>query len=514
MSDVRVADVLASLSVVADLGFGLPPGEALQSCLIATELAHRMGLAATDVSDVYYTTLLEHVGCVGFAHEAAALLGDELMVGAAAAVTNDDQVLDALVGFHVRATRGMALVPRAQAIARSVRGGSDAARAFATAACEVGRATARRIGLSAGVERGLHEVFEVWNGKGGAQGLRGEQISYPARIARAASVAARFHQLGGRDAAIRALRARSGGMVDPAIATAFAAHATSILATAEVVDPHRAVLDAEPQPRRSIAGARMLDVAAAFADLIDLKSPFLHGHSAGVARLSRAAGERLHLAPGELEQLSTAALLHDLGRVGIPDSVWERAGPLTAPQWEQVRMHAYHSERVLARSSALAPLATIVGMHHERLDGSGYHRGAQAREIVRAARVIAAADSYDAMTHVRPWRGALGYDAAAEQIRLDVRAGRLDADAAGAVLEGTGRERDRLDRPPPPAGLTEREIEVLRLVARGLSNREIGDRLFISSRTAEHHVQHLYAKIGVSSRAAAALFAMEHGLLE
>jgi HD-GYP domain-containing protein (c-di-GMP phosphodiesterase class II) len=303
-------------------------------------------------------------------------------------------------------------------------------------------------------------------------------------------------------------------MVDPAIADALAAHATSIFGTASAIDPHLAVLDAEPEPRRAVAGPRIGEIAAAFADLVDLKSPFLHGHSAGVARLSRAAGERLGLAQGELGQLSNAALLHDLGRVGIPDSVWERPGPLTAPQWEQVRMHPYHSERALARSTALAPLATIVGMHHERLDGSGYHRGAHAREIVRAARIIAAADSYDAMTHVRPWRDALGPDAAAEQIRIDVRAGRLDPDAARAVLEGAGRERDRLDRPPPPAGLTEREVEVLRLVAEGLSNREIGDRLFISARTAEHHVQNMYAKVGVSSRAAAALFAMEHGLLD
>jgi HD-GYP domain-containing protein (c-di-GMP phosphodiesterase class II) len=197
----------------------------------------------------------------------------------------------------------------------------------------------------------------------------------------------------------------------------------------------------------------------------------------------------------------------------VPDSVWERPGPLTSAQWELVRTHAYLSERVLARSHTLAPLAPVVGRHHERLDGSGYHRGSLARDISRDARILAVADAYDAMTHHRPHRDALSPDAAAGQLRAEVRAGRLDPDATSAILASIGRQ-ERLRRPPLPAGLTEREVEVLRSMAAGLTNRQVGERLSISSRTAEHHVQHVYAKIGVSTRAAAALFAMEHGLLE
>jgi HD-GYP domain-containing protein (c-di-GMP phosphodiesterase class II) len=513
MSVVRVADVLASLSMVADLGFGLPPGEALTSCVIATGLARRLGLPESDVADAYYTALLEHVGCVGFAHEAAALLGDELRVGAAAAVTNDARTLDALVGFHRRATQGMPAVPRIRAISRSVRRGAAGGREFATAACEVGSATARRIGLPTGVQRALSEVFEAWDGTDGAFGLRGEDIVLPARIARVSAVTARFHALGGPDAAIRAVRERRGSVLDPTIVDALVTGRSALLVPLASEDPLVTVLTIEPDPQRSIAADGLHGLAAAFGDLADLKAPFLHQHATGVERLSRAAAQRLGLEPIETGRLSLAALLHDLGRIGVPDSIWERPGPLTSAQWELVRTHAYLSERVLARSRTLAPLAAVVGRHHERLDGSGYHRGAIARDIPRDARILAVADTFDAMTHPRPHRDALPLEVAAGQLGAEVRAGRLDPDATSAVLASIGRE-DPLRRPPLPAGLTEREVEVLRSMAAGLSNRELGELLSISSRTAEHHVQHVYAKIGVSSRAAAALFAMEHGLLE
>jgi HD-GYP domain-containing protein (c-di-GMP phosphodiesterase class II) len=193
--------------------------------------------------------------------------------------------------------------------------------------------------------------------------------------------------------------------------------------------------------------------------------------------------------------------------------VWDRAGPLSAPQWEQVRLHAYHTERVLARSGALAQIGAIAGRHHERLDGSGYHRGSRAREIPVEARLLAAADAYQAMTQARPHRAELDPDVAAERLRGEVNDGRLDADAATAVLGAAGQGRAG-NRATAPAGLSAREVDVLRAVALGLSNRDIAASLSISPRTAEHHVQHIYDKLGFSSRAAAALFAMEHDLLD
>jgi HD-GYP domain-containing protein (c-di-GMP phosphodiesterase class II) len=195
----------------------------------------------------------------------------------------------------------------------------------------------------------------------------------------------------------------------------------------------------------------------------------------------------------------------------VPNGVWEKPGALGSSDWERVRLHAYHSERILSRCAPLAECAPLAGMHHERLDGSGYHRGARTAAIPMAARVVAAADIFQAATQERAHRPGLSPDAAASELSAEAAAGRIDADAARAVIEAAGeRPAVRVTR---PAGLTDRQVEVLRLVARGLSNPEIARELVVSRRTAEHHVQDIYARIGVSSRAAAALFAMEHDLL-
>jgi HD-GYP domain-containing protein (c-di-GMP phosphodiesterase class II) len=231
-----------------------------------------------------------------------------------------------------------------------------------------------------------------------------------------------------------------------------------------------------------------------------------------VAALARGAAERLRLPPAAVADLEVAGLLHDVGRVAVPDRVWEKPGALSGHEWEQVRLHAYHSERILAGSERLASLAPLVGMHHERLDGAGYHRGCTRAELPMAARTLAAADAWQAMTQPRPHRPALAPEQAERRLLAGARRGALDADAVGAVLAAAGHAAV-VPRQELPAGLSAREVEVLGLVAQGCSNAQIAERLVISRRTAEHHVQHIYTKIGVSSRAAAALFAMEHRLL-
>ncbi|MGH2445774.1 MAG: HD domain-containing phosphohydrolase, partial [Candidatus Limnocylindria bacterium] len=379
--------------------------------------------------------------------------------------------------------------------------------------CEVGRQTAVRLGLGEGVATGLLDVVEAWNGKAGARGLRGDEISVAARVTGVASTAALFAGAG-KETIVEALQRRAGGLLDPEMCGRFVEHCDEIMGALANRDPRDAVLDAEPAPVRMIAEDELAAVAAAIGDIADLKSPYFLGHSAGVAALAVAAGDRIGLDSAACVRLEIAALLHDLGRVGVSNAIWERPGPLSHADWEQVRLHPYHSERILARAESLQPLAAIVGMHHERLDGSGYHRGTQGREIPADARLLAAADAFDAMTHDRPHRAAAPPEVAAKRLAEEVAGGRLDADAVSAVVAAAGMEPPRRTRGERPAGLTDREIEVLRLVARGRSNREIADALILSRRTAEHHVQHIYDKIGVSSRAAAALFAMEHALLD
>jgi HD-GYP domain-containing protein (c-di-GMP phosphodiesterase class II) len=510
---LRLADVLGGLSIVADLGFGLPQETAMRSCLIGTALARELGVAEGEVADTFYTCLLLHVGCTAFAHEAAAAMGDELTVNGAVAKTDFADPRDVLRTFIPEATRGMGRLSQLRATTFIVTRGKSFGKRHETASCEVARQTARRLGMPDTLQRALYEVHEWWKGGGAPRGLTGEEIGLPARIARVASDAALFDDIGGPELAADALRRRAGGMLDPSIVQVFVGNAAALLAEANAGDPRERILEVEPEPAVEKMQSELPQVAAAFGDLADLKTPFTHGHSKDVARLAKAAAEGLRLDTASVSRVHIAALLHDLGRVGISNAIWEKPEPLTRAEWEQVRMHPYHSERILATSHALEPAASIAGMHHERLDGSGYHRGCRARDIPAACRILAAADAFQAMTQKRPFREALTPEQAGEELVRDSRAGRLDADVVAAVLDAAGQRRSVGRRDLRPAGLSEREIQVLRLVAEGCSNPQIAKRLYISRRTAEHHVQHIYSKIGVSSRAAAALFALEHELL-
>ena len=509
---LRLADLLGSLSIVADLGFGLPPQTAMRSCLVGTALARELGVTQSDLVDTFYASLLLHVGCTAFSHEAAAALGDELTVNSAVARTNFAAPSDVLTTFIPQATRGRTPVAQLRAAAFIVTRGKSFGHRHETASCEVARETARRLGLSSSLQRTLYEVHEWWKGGGAPHGLQGDQIALPARIARVAADAALFDQIGGVELAVEALRDRAGGMLDPSIIHVFIKNADALLSDANTGDPRERILEVEPEPAVMKDNVELLEVAHAFGDLVDLKTPFTHGHSKQVAALARAAADTLRLDQTTAARVEVAALLHDLGRVGISNSIWEKPGPLTTAEWEQVRMHAYHSERILAASQALEPIATIAGMHHERLDGSGYHRGCRGRDISVECRVLAAADAFQAMRQARPHREALTAEEAQKELELASRTGRLDSEAVAAVLAAAG-QRPRRRRDLRPSGLTERQVEVLRLVAEGCSNREVAKRLYISPRTADHHVQHIYSKIGVSSRAAAALFALEHDLL-
>ena len=203
--------------------------------------------------------------------------------------------------------------------------------------------------------------------------------------------------------------------------------------------------------------------------------------------------------------------MHDLGCVAVPNTIWDKPGPLTRDERDRVETHALVTDQLLRRVSYTATLAGSAGAAHERVDGSGYHRRVNSAHLDEAQRVIAAADCYQAMTSARPYRGANAPEDAATELRAMSAAGRLDGEAVERVLAAAGHRRAA--RPPLPAGLTAREAGVLRLLALGLTTRQVADRLVISAKTADHHVQHIYTKIGVSTRGAAALFAIEHGIL-
>jgi len=506
-----LAELLADLSLVTDLGMGQEPETAARTCLLACGLTRALDLPEAVVADTYYTALLLHLGCTAYAHEAAAAFGgDDIAVYQSGARTDFSVPTQMFTTWLPGVVRGLPLGAKLRVGATALVRSAQVGAALQRATCEVAVGTARRLGLPPGVQDAIDQAFEWWNGKG-RQRLAGEAIALPTRIAHVAAHATLFDRLGGPDAAVATVRQRGGRYLDPGLAEAFARVGRGLLAELDAVDVRTAVIAAEPEPRRLVGEADLDGIAAAFGDLVDLKSPSTLGHAAGVAVLAEAAGRQLRLDAAEVTCLRRAALLHDLGRVGVPSGIWDQPGPLTTSQWERVRLHPYHSERILVRSVALAWVGRLAGMHHERQDGSGYHRQASGRQIPPAARVLAAADAFQAMIQTRPYRPALGPGQAAAELRTQAAQGRLDPDAVAGVLAAAGQGRRA--RRAWPGGLSDREVEVLGLLAAGFSVTQIARRLVISPKTADHHVQHIYTKLGVSTRAAAALYAMEHDLL-
>ena len=490
--------------MVTDLAHGRPAEQSIRAALLGIHLAERIGAAAPTRRDALYVTLLRSLGCTATSHEYARWFGGDDI-----AVRREGDVIDAAhlsegarFVWRVAAPR-----PPSQRIPIVVRGmtrGPHLAAEAARADCETARQLGTRLGFPRSVTDALYQGFERWDGSGHPQGLGRDAIALPARIAAAASVAVMFEESLGRDDAGSILRRWSGRSLDPELVEGIVG-IWGEPGAFDAADPLTRLLEAEPVPTQHAGESRLDDVAAAFAVVADLKSTHLHGHSRGVAALAERAASLRGEDPTTVRR---AALLHDLGRAAVPTGIWERPGRLTTAEWELVRLHAYHGERILGRSSALAGVARIVGSHHERSDGSGYHRGTGAGEQSSSARLLAAADVYAALTEARPHRPAFSSDAAAHTIRGMP----LDPESVECVLEAAGHVRQRVRG--RPSGLTEREVEVLRLIVRGMSIAQAGRALFISSSTVHTHLAHVYEKTGVSTRAGAAVFAMEHDLLD
>lgn len=494
---------MAALSLATDLGMGQPLEQALRTCLIAIELANRVGLTDEQISEVFYVALLRFLGCTADAHEFAALVGgDDIGVRKAIAPVLGGSGQEFARQVMPKIGGGQNPLRRARLLTRMMAGGQNQVREGVRAHCEMGERLAARLGLSPGVRKGLDDAFEQWNGGGFPKGSSRENIHISARIVFVARDAEVLHRDGGPDAVRAAMKRRSGVAYDPAIANALLEGADRVVGAAEVTSPWEAVLQREPQPYPWVPESRLDSVLETFADFVDLKSPWVAGHSRGVAELVARAGSGLR----------RSALVHDLGRMSVPNAIWDKPSRLTDGEWERVRLHPYYSERILSRSPALSTLAGFAGLHHERLDGSGYHRGSKRAEIPHEARVLAAADAYQAMTQPRAFRAAMSPESAAAQLETEARQGRMDAEAVHSVLDAAGHQTRRAAS--WPSGLSEREVEVLRLLCRGGTKREVASLLNISPSTVDHHVRHIYEKVGVSTRAGATLFAVENDLLQ
>lgn len=490
---MRLVEVLAALSLGTDLGMGQPLGHAVRTCLVATGLGAELGLSVSQRVDIVYVGLLRYLGCTSDAFEVSRFAGDEIALARTVApyVMGDP-------GDEERAT-GMVGVDRAKGPAIA-------------AHCEAAALLASRLQLGEGVIAGLRHGFERWDGTGHPGRLAGAAIPVAARIAVPARDVELWSHRGGFATALNMARSRRGRAYDPTVVDVFADVGERLLRETAGTNGVEAVFDVDPVAAR-VPARRLDSFLEVFADFADAKLPQALGHSRMVARLAERAARELRVDDTAAGQVRRAGLVHDLGRAGVSTMIWAKPGPLTLEERERVRLHPFLSERVLSRSAPLRPLATMAGAHHERLDGSGYYRGVGGPDLGTLHRLLAAADSYAAMRQARPYRPGLDARAAGVELAREARADRLDARAVSAVLAASGQGHPG----PPirwPAGLTDREVDVLRLACRGATRQAVAGQLRISAKTVSRHLENSYAKIGVTTRAAAALYAVEHGLLD
>jgi HD-GYP domain-containing protein (c-di-GMP phosphodiesterase class II) len=504
--ELRLAELVAALSLGIDLGFGQPMEHVLRQCLIGLRLAEQIGLDEETRAAVYYTSLLINVGCHSDAHEQAKWFGDDIALKSRKYANATG--LRGLVGMLSTVGAGKPPLMRVRvALELLISGRRDIGNMIELHA-KLAQNLARQLELPPAVADAVGAAYEQWDGHGFPGMLAGDAIPIASRIAQLAEYVEVAQRVGGTEA-VRALTQKRATQFDPKLVRLLARPEVS--AGLDEVQAWRAVIDAEPALRVVLSDDQFESALLAVANFVDLKSPFMLGHSAAVAELSAAAGKALGLPDADRRTLRRAGLLLGFGRLGVSNAIWDKPGALGAGEWERVRMHPYLTERMLRQSSALAPLGSLAAQHRERLDGSGYPRGVSGSALSLHARILGAADAYQALREPRPQRAAHSAEAAAKILRGEVRAGKFAADAVEAVLEAAGhRVRRRVEG---PAGLTAREVEVLTLLARGLSTKEIAARLAITPKTAGNHIEHIYVKIDAKSRVAASLFAVQHGLL-
>jgi HD-GYP domain-containing protein (c-di-GMP phosphodiesterase class II)/DNA-binding CsgD family transcriptional regulator len=511
-SGVRRGEVIAALSLATDLTMGQPAEFALKSCVLATRLAAMLGLGAQERGEIFYQALLRYIGCNAETHAMAALLGDEIDFRRDFALIDNGRAAEVagLVFTYLRRAHADAgMLGMVAGVARGMLAAPKASTDNIAGHCEVAERLAERLGLSAGVRRNLGQIYERFDGRGLPRGLKGEAIAPAVAVVSFAQDAIVLRAAHGVEAAHAMLQARAGSAYDPRLVDRFLKRADELTDGLEDVS-WDAVLALEPEPHALMSEQEFDEACLAMADFADLKSPYSVGHSRAVAALAAQAARHCGLPEADASDLSRAGLLHDIGQVAVPARIWLKPAALSDSEWEQVRLHTYYGERVLARPAALARLGAIVAQHHERLDGSGYHRGARGPGLTAQGKILAAAEAYRNKIEARPHRAALSAQAAADALRREAREGRLDGDAVVAVLAAAGHAV--APRKDMVGGLTEREIDVLRAIARGQSTKEIARILGISPKTVDNHTQSIFAKIGVKTRGGATLFAIEHGL--
>ncbi len=475
--------------------------------MIAMRLADALGLEPAVRAEVFYVSLLRFLGCTADAAELAALAGgDEVRFLAGMAPVAMGSPREEIARMIRLVGAGEPWPRRLRTLAKALTDSKGGERLL-SAHCVVGARLATDMGLPQGVSSALGVAYARWDGRGVPAGLAGEEIPVSVRVSVVARDVELWARETGHEAARRNLEQRRGRAYDPTVVDA--ALEIGVERLCELGDGlWQAVLEREPEAVHWVSGEPLRHALAALGDYADLKLPERAGHARRVARLASEVAEAATLDTDEREVLVQAALVHDVGMVAVPVGVWRSGARAGAADSELVRLHPHWSARILGRCRGLDQVALIAGQHHERRDGSGYPFGLS-QDLGRVSRLLACVVHFDEVTAIGGPHEDV--DVSAELTAL-AEAGAFDRRDVQAVLQAAGFDATRT-HVGRPAGLSEREVEVLGLLARGMTNRQIGAALHVSAKTVGSHVEHIYVKAGVRSRAAATLFAMQHDLV-
>lgn len=418
-----LSEVLSALSYALDITEGQPEGHCIRCCWIGVHIGREIGLDDNELWELYYTLLLKDLGCSSNAARVCELyLADDLDLKRDFAAC-DTGIVSALDFVFSHTGLKSDLATRFRAISNIMLNGGDIVKELTETRCHRGAAIATQLRFSENVANGIRRLDEKWNGKGQPDGLAGAEIPLYSRIALLSQVIDVFFQTAGRGGAVAEAKVRSGKWFDPALVDAFLKVAANddFWVGLSAPDLRQRILNLEPAQQKIIVDDDYLDdIAEAFGQVVDAKSPFTSGHSTRVALYADLIGQHLGVSKERRRWLKRGALLHDVGKLGVSNSILDKPGKLSDEEWEQVKNHAVYSETILARISAFSELAQVAAAHHERLDGKGYPRGLKDEQIKLETRIISIADFFDALTADRPYRGAMPIDKALDIIGSEV----------------------------------------------------------------------------------------------
>jgi putative nucleotidyltransferase with HDIG domain len=440
-TDLRLSEVIGALSYALDATDGQPAGHALRSCMIGMRLVAELRLGVDEQAAAFYGLLMKDAGCSSNAAAVSALYGTDDIATKRALRTVDYSKSAEAASYVLRNVGGP------KDLLRVARAGKATARKFTEVRCERGAQIAQMLELPPGAASAIASLGEHWDGSGHPAGLRGEEIPLLARVFRLAQTTEVFVHDFGVEAACVMAAGRSGRWFDPSLVDIFLSLRDERTFWQSVAqDDLGASLSAlEPVDQQLIADEARLDrIAEAFALVIDAKSPYTYQHSTRVAELAVATADGLGFDAAALRDLRRAGLLHDIGKLAVPNSILDKPGPLTDEEFERVKLHPALSEQVLGRVAAFAGIAAIAGAHHEKLDGSGYWRGVCADALSKPARVLAVADIYEALTADRPYRAALTAEQAHAILAAEAKAGKLCPDSVASLKRSGAARRDRM----------------------------------------------------------------------